>query len=273
MVDGSFCARGVHFLGGETMPITTTCPCGCKLKMSIALAGQLFKCPKCGHSITIPFEADPHDRHRTEERNSELDTHRVDTCTQVKDKEQLPAKVEAKTTSPILWKGLGKVLGLLRLPGRSKKLRHGHQGNPAGFVYVNQDGTVRELSPQEQDYLAQEFHPSDSARPYIKSRYKSLNGWGSMSGFLPRSKVPSGLEIDEVNPDFDSHVSEEGLEGMLETLREAGEIITRNPDGSISVTANPHLSHKQRFGNMQRAVSEHQKETECLFAITAPASR
>ena len=56
------------------------------------------------------------------------------------------------------------------------------------YVYVNQDGSVRELSPKEQGYLKEKFSPFDGARPYIKSSYKSLDGWGSMSGFISRKQ-------------------------------------------------------------------------------------
>ena len=47
--------------------------------------------------------------------------------------------------------------------------------NEEGFEYVSveDDGTVRELSREEQGYLKEEFHPNDGARPYIKSRYNS----------------------------------------------------------------------------------------------------
>ena len=41
------------------------------------------------------------------------------------------------------------------------------------FVYINQDGTARELSPEEQTYLTQEFVGGDGNRPYIKSYKKS----------------------------------------------------------------------------------------------------
>jgi hypothetical protein len=42
-------------------------------------------------------------------------------------------------------------------------------GRPSNdYVYVNDDGTARELSPVEREYLGQKFHPGDSGRPYIK---------------------------------------------------------------------------------------------------------
>lgn len=59
-----------------------------------------------------------------------------------------------------------------------------------GFVFVNDDGTVRELLPNEIDYLNRNFDPADSGRPYIKSSYRSRTPDGRVSGFLPRSSVP-----------------------------------------------------------------------------------
>jgi hypothetical protein len=54
------------------------------------------------------------------------------------------------------------------------------------FVYVNQDGSVRELSPEERGYLSEEFPGEDGGRPYIKWSYESRDGWGSKSGFIER---------------------------------------------------------------------------------------
>src|ERR1700742_755303 len=45
------------------------------------------------------------------------------------------------------------------------------------YVYVNQDGSVREISVGEQAYLTRRFDPFDGARPYIKSRYWSWDNW------------------------------------------------------------------------------------------------
>jgi|GEM_PF-3562713 len=70
------------------------------------------------------------------------------------------------------------------------------------FVYVNQDGTARELSPDERDYLATEFSPGDSGRPYIKGTYNDRDGWGSISGFLLRRRLPPSITVKPVNPNF-----------------------------------------------------------------------
>lgn len=58
------------------------------------------------------------------------------------------------------------------------------------FVWVEDDGSVRELTPDETDYLNTELHPGDGARPYIKSAYTSRSADDRLSGFLLRRKVP-----------------------------------------------------------------------------------
>jgi len=68
---------------------------------------------------------------------------------------------------------------------------------PYPYVYVNLDGTVRELHPKEREYLETPFHPFDGARPYVKQKYEEKNGWGEIKGFCPRSAIPSHLIIGE----------------------------------------------------------------------------
>jgi hypothetical protein len=64
------------------------------------------------------------------------------------------------------------------------------------LVYINDDGSARELSETEKKYVDTEFSPLDSARPHIKTRYEQRNGWGNLSGFLQRKDVPVGMPIN-----------------------------------------------------------------------------
>ena len=64
------------------------------------------------------------------------------------------------------------------------------------LVYVNDDGSLRELSESEKTYVDTEFSPLDGARPHIKTGYEQRNGWGNLSGFLPRKDVPVGMPIN-----------------------------------------------------------------------------
>ena len=63
------------------------------------------------------------------------------------------------------------------------------------YVYVEKDGTVRELDNEEIQYLQTDFKLGDGARPYIKSNYEQLAPDKKISGFLHRSKVPENFEI------------------------------------------------------------------------------
>jgi hypothetical protein len=42
------------------------------------------------------------------------------------------------------------------------------------YVYIQNDGSVRELDYDEVEYLNTEFSPANGNRPYIKLSYKSL---------------------------------------------------------------------------------------------------
>ncbi|MBG6131643.1 hypothetical protein IWQ47_003037 [Aquimarina sp. EL_43] len=63
------------------------------------------------------------------------------------------------------------------------------------FVYVENNGTVRELDTEEVEYLQTEFQPGDGARPYIKSNYNQRTPDNKISGFILRNEVPENIEI------------------------------------------------------------------------------
>jgi hypothetical protein len=65
------------------------------------------------------------------------------------------------------------------------------------YVYVNADGTARELHPNERQYLETEFLPGDGAAPSVKDSYAERNGWGEITGYLMRSKLPPGTPIQD----------------------------------------------------------------------------
>ena len=62
------------------------------------------------------------------------------------------------------------------------------------LVYVNEDGSVRELTEAEKRYVGTQFSPLDGARPYIKSRYLDRTALG-IQGYLPRAELPHGVAI------------------------------------------------------------------------------
>jgi hypothetical protein len=137
------------------------------------------------------------------------------------------------------------------------------------FVYINQDGSVRELSPAERAYLSKEFSGEDSGRPYIKSDYKSRDGWGSLSGFIERSKVPAQIEISPVHPDFDARAKDLSFD-KLDSHRAAGDIIEVHADGSVSCIPNPRISSAERFELMRNWHLAHQRERERLAVVHRP---
>jgi hypothetical protein len=65
------------------------------------------------------------------------------------------------------------------------------------FVYVENNGNVRELDNGEMEYLKEKFHPNDGGRPYIKTNYKQLTPDGKISGFIYRIKVPKNITIEK----------------------------------------------------------------------------
>jgi len=131
------------------------------------------------------------------------------------------------------------------------------------FVYVNQDGSVREISVGEQAYLTRRFDPFDGARPYIKSRYWSWDNWGSRSGYLKRYRVPWRIGIQPVRPDFDI-VMKDLKEDSLGVHRASGDVIVQNDDGSILCSPNMNISRRERWKRMQKYQLETQARREAL---------
>jgi hypothetical protein len=142
-----------------------------------------------------------------------------------------------------------------------------HRQSEISFVYVNQDGSVREISVGEQEYLTRRFDPFDGARPYIKSRYWSWDNWGSRSGYLKRYRVPWRISIQPVRPDFDTVIKDP--EDMLGTYRAAGDAIVRNDDGSILCSPNMNISRRERWKRAQKYQFEAQARREALAKVQA----
>jgi hypothetical protein len=134
------------------------------------------------------------------------------------------------------------------------------------YVYVNQDGTVRELSPGEQVYLSTKFMGGDGARPYIKTSYESRDGWGSRSGYIRRRQVPAQIKILSIHPEFDKREMELEYD-MLGSNRVANDIIETNADGSITCTPNPKISRKERFEIVRNYELEQQRRREELAFV------
>jgi hypothetical protein len=68
------------------------------------------------------------------------------------------------------------------------------------LIWINDDGSARELTEADKKYVDAEFSPFDGARPYIKSAYQSRNGWGEIKGYLERNKLPDSVPVDSAPP-------------------------------------------------------------------------
>lgn len=137
------------------------------------------------------------------------------------------------------------------------------------FVYVNQDGSVREVSPNERSYLGEKFSPADGARPYFKSSFSTRDGWGSLSGFIERRLVPAGVTILPVHPDFDTAYAAQKVD-FLKLDRAAGRIVTNNPDGSVTSAPDPTLPRREAFERSRQVHLDHQRRLEALAKIKEP---
>jgi hypothetical protein len=63
------------------------------------------------------------------------------------------------------------------------------------YIFVEDNGTAREVTSDEREFLEMDFDPFDGARPYIKTCYATLNGYGGLSGYLPRRQLPENIPI------------------------------------------------------------------------------
>ena len=63
------------------------------------------------------------------------------------------------------------------------------------YVYIEDNGRVRELSLDEREYLTADYEFGDGNRPYIKSYWEYLTPDGKMRGFIRRRQVPKSISI------------------------------------------------------------------------------
>jgi hypothetical protein len=102
---------------------------------------------------------------------------------------------------------------------------------PYPYLFVENDGSVRELHFEERKYLETPFSPFDGGRPYIKEDYESRDGWKSIKGFCPRAKIPDGMHIaaaPDENPNPNLSKAEIG-----KLLQEKGFEITEQTGGTV----------------------------------------
>ena len=101
--------------------------------------------------------------------------------------------------------------------------------DPYPYVYVESDGTARELHAGEREYLETPYHPADGARPYVKHNYEARNGWGDLAGFCLRTKLPEGTAVRSAPADNPSKPMSESE--LVAYLQRKGLRIERPPGG------------------------------------------
>lgn len=128
-------------------------------------------------------------------------------------------------------------------------------------VYVNQDGSARELAPDEIAYLATEFEPGDGGRPYVKRTYETVDGWGSLSGFLPRRRLPEHVVVQPVRPDYVPEAVDSRAV-LVRVHERAGDRLQENRDGSVQFVPDPAVPSHVRFERLRAAMLEEQRDRE-----------
>ncbi|HXX08915.1 MAG TPA: hypothetical protein VEJ43_12710 [Pseudolabrys sp.] len=108
---------------------------------------------------------------------------------------------------------------------------------PYPYVYVNADGSARELHASERKYLETEFTGGDGAMPYIKVNYDQRDGWGEISGYLERASLPAGVTVAAAPVD-DPH-RPLNKDDFTDLLRKKGAEVVENADGSLTIRAKP----------------------------------
>ena len=129
------------------------------------------------------------------------------------------------------------------------------------FVYINQDGSARELTESEREYLETNFQGGDGGRPSVKSRYECKDGWGSVSGFIDRRRVPALIPIAKIP----SAVPQNDVAYMDDVIADAeavGDLIERGSDGSITITPNRAIGRKERFRLLAERQLQRQRSRE-----------
>jgi hypothetical protein len=121
---------------------------------------------------------------------------------------------------------------------------------PYPYIYVNADGTARELHQAERDYLEEAFSPMDGARPYVKGNFNARDGSDSIKGYCHRSEVPSNIPIaDAPANDPNPPLSKEEYIAWLKSQSDGFDVVEKS-DGTVVMTRiKPAKSPLRRFAN------------------------
>ena len=92
------------------------------------------------------------------------------------------------------------------------------------LVYIDNDGSARELTAAEKKYVDTEFSPFDGARPHIKQHYLERNAWGELRGFLEKSEVPDSVPVNPAPPGLPRNKTPQAVaNAILDLIRKHGQ--------------------------------------------------
>jgi hypothetical protein len=63
------------------------------------------------------------------------------------------------------------------------------------LVWIEADGSARELTERQKKHVDAEYSPFDGARPFIKTSYEQVNALGDRSGYVARTALPAGIVV------------------------------------------------------------------------------
>jgi hypothetical protein len=88
------------------------------------------------------------------------------------------------------------------------------------YVYINADGTARELHADERAWLDTEYKGGDGAMPNVKDSYDERNGWGELNGYLARTALPAGMPVADAPAE--SPIRTMSVDELIAWLRSKG---------------------------------------------------
>jgi hypothetical protein len=109
--------------------------------------------------------------------------------------------------------------------------------DPYPYIYINADGTARELHPNERAWLETEYTLGDGAAPHVKDSYDDRNGWSELNGYLARAALPTGTPVGDA-PAADPRRPMSRAD-TIAWLRGKGVEVTESDDGSLTVHGLP----------------------------------
>lgn len=123
-----------------------------------------------------------------------------------------------------------------RLKGVSIVSANDAKLNPYPYVYVNEDGSVRELHVSERAELETPYSPLDSGQPYVKNSYEQRDGRKKLCGYCPRTRIPKILQIlPAPQEDPIAAARKKHAAWMIQYAKEHGFEYIENADGTISI--------------------------------------